>query len=288
MASTAVKDLTCMYKSKTFVSRYQLAEKVTGLFAKPLIDQSGIASYQKPLVVFDDACGTGVVTSVLNRTLSAETRQGWKLTCGDFSESMVEYTKQRAIDEGWPNAEAKVVNGIDTNLPSAHYTHIFAAFAIPLFPDVGAAMKECIRILQDGGTLASATWKNVPWIDITGSTVKTISLDLPFPDVDEFLGKLTKGWNTETQVHSVFEQAGFTDIQVSAVTDHISLPISEVVELNLTMIPVILGQWWTKGQREKYEERIPDAMQRYLEGKYGVGGLVPLEPTAIITTARKP
>lgn len=87
---------------------------------------------QKPLVVLDNACGIGVVSSALNRTLDDEAKKTWKLTCGDLSEGMLEYTKQRLVDEGWVNAETKVVDALNTGLPDAHYTHVFVSFGMLL------------------------------------------------------------------------------------------------------------------------------------------------------------
>jgi SAM-dependent methyltransferase len=130
MSPPATQEWANLFKSKDFARSYRLAEQLTGLFADPLIDQSRITSCQpgNPPIVLDNACGTGIISSVLNGRLSDHVRQNWKLTCGDFSEGMVEYTKQRAIDEGWRNAEVKVVDAQETNLSSDHYTHVLASF----------------------------------------------------------------------------------------------------------------------------------------------------------------
>ena len=76
------------------------------------------------------ACGIGAVSSVLNHTLQDEAKKTWKLTCGDLSEGMLETTKRRLQDEGWVNAETKIVNALDTGLPDGHYTHVFVAFGM--------------------------------------------------------------------------------------------------------------------------------------------------------------
>jgi ubiquinone/menaquinone biosynthesis C-methylase UbiE len=121
-----------MFKAKEFTDRYKYTEKLTGLYAETLVEYSGVANpYQKQLVVLDNACGIGAVSSVLNRTLNDEAKRTWKLTCGDLSEGMLEYTKQRLEDEGWVNAETKIVNALDTGLPDAHYTHVFVSFGMP-------------------------------------------------------------------------------------------------------------------------------------------------------------
>jgi hypothetical protein len=120
------------------------------------------------------------------------------------------------------------------------------------------------------------------------SSVATLSPDLPFPDIEEFLSMSNKGWDSEAYIQSLLKQRGLTDIEVTTVTSYVSLPIAELMELNMTTIPFILGKYWTKEQREEHEARVPSAMQQFLEQEYGVDKLVPLEPTAIIATARKP
>ncbi|OJJ01113.1 hypothetical protein ASPVEDRAFT_149985 [Aspergillus versicolor CBS 583.65] len=284
----ATREFSNMFQSKDFASRYRLAEKLTGLFARPLINQSGIASYGKRPVILDNACGTGVISSVLNSTLSDQVKKDWELTCGDLSQPMVEHTQQRAIEEGWHNAEVKVVNTQEMNLPNSYYTHIYTAFAIPMIPDADAALKECLRVLQPGGTYASTNWKTTPQIAMALSSLESLSSELPLPEVDQFQKGLSKGWDSESLVKSVLEEVGFTDVNVTAVTDHASVPIAEFVELNRSFLPVALGKFWTEEQREKHLGRVPEVMKQWLEEKFGVDGVVPLGPTAIVVTARKP
>lgn len=121
------------YLTPAFVSRYHLAEKLTGAFVAPLVQHSGLLSSasgtnKQPLVVFDNACGLGIVSSYLNSTLPEEVKRNWTLTCGDVTELMVEYTKLRSEREGWVNAEAKVVDAQCTGLPGDRYTHVVSAF----------------------------------------------------------------------------------------------------------------------------------------------------------------
>lgn len=118
-----------VYTQKGIVPRYIVAEKITGLFAQPLIDQSGIAtSFQKPLVVLDNACGTGIVSSFLNQKIHYKTRKRWKLVCSDLTQEILDYTRQRIRDEAWMNAKAKLVDAQDTGLPNEYFTHVFVGF----------------------------------------------------------------------------------------------------------------------------------------------------------------
>ncbi|KAL6239278.1 hypothetical protein BDW75DRAFT_154963 [Aspergillus navahoensis] len=282
------KNLASVFKNKDFAARYKLAEQLTGLYALPLISQSGIPSYANRPIVFDNACGTGIIGSVLHHTLSDQVRKNWELTCGDFSQAMVEYTQQRAVDEGWFNTTTKIVNAQEMDLPEEYFTHVYTAFAFSLIPDTTAALKECLRILKPGGTFAASVWKDVPQISITLSSLSPLQSYLPLPSASEYIPQLLKGWDSETHVQSQLESAGFADVKVTAVTVKTAIPIAEFVELTKSMVPAFWEKYWTKEQREEHERQIPEVMTQWLEKEYGVGGLVPLEPTALVITARRP
>lgn len=118
--------LSYMWNNQKSATTYRSGEKLTAPHAKHFIEQSGVATRtERPLVILDNACGTGVISSLLHRILDEDTRSNWELTCGDSSEAMVSITKDRIEEEGWNNAEAKVVDAQQTGLPSTHYTHIF-------------------------------------------------------------------------------------------------------------------------------------------------------------------
>lgn len=127
------QDWEQLFKDDKFVDKYKTAERLTGQFAQALISQSGlladsITNPGKPLVVFDNACGTGVVSSILNQQLHDTAKGNWKLTCGDISEGMLEYTRRRMERENWQNAEVKTLDAQALDLPSGHFTHVITAF----------------------------------------------------------------------------------------------------------------------------------------------------------------
>lgn len=135
------KDLDSMFNDDKFVRNYKTGEKVTGQFAQSLIEQSGLvmdanANPEKPLVVFDCACGTGVISSLLHQQLNEKVKENWQLTCGDISEAMLKHTRGRLQSEDWQNTEVKVVDAQETGLPSAHYTHVITAFGELLSPPI--------------------------------------------------------------------------------------------------------------------------------------------------------
>jgi ubiquinone/menaquinone biosynthesis C-methylase UbiE len=126
-------DLKKLFEDDNMVKNYKIGEKVTGQFAQSLLEQSSMiedanATPEKPLVVLDNACGTGVVSSLLIQQLNEDVKKNWQLTCGDLSKSMLDFARRRLQREGCQNAIIKVVDAQDTGLPSAHYTHAITAF----------------------------------------------------------------------------------------------------------------------------------------------------------------
>lgn len=127
------RDWETFFKEDKFVNQYKTGEHITGQFAKTLIDQSGLVANSKanpdtPLVVLDNACGTGIVSSILQKELDDQAKKNLKLTCGDISPGMLDYVKHRIGEENWQNVEVKVVDAQDSGLPSSHFTHAIASF----------------------------------------------------------------------------------------------------------------------------------------------------------------
>jgi len=99
------------WKDSNVAQVYKGGERLTGPPAKRLIQQVGLLQAESgPLVVLDSACGTGVVSSQLYEMLDESDKERLQLTCGDFSEGMVQSVQQRIIDNGWKGAKAQVVD----------------------------------------------------------------------------------------------------------------------------------------------------------------------------------
>ncbi|KAJ5133345.1 hypothetical protein N7448_001626 [Penicillium atrosanguineum] len=283
-----------MFKDNKFVDNYKTGEKVTGKFAQSLLEQSGMVKYansspEKSLVVLDNACGTGVVSSLLNQQLSEKVKKNWNLTCGDITEGMLAYTRNRLQHEDWQNVEVKNVDAQETGLPSAHYTHAITAFAYMALPKSLEALDETSRILQPGGTIAFSTWIEPGWITIVQKALETIPESLPFPTTEEFLAHSGRvEWNSVPWIESQLKQRGFEKIIVKADTKTISLPGPEFVEMAMIMFPVITKSFWTEKQREDHGDKVRPALEKYLEQRYGKDEDVPMEWTAILSTACKP
>lgn len=126
-------DIETLFKSEDYASSFKRGEMVTRTFAELLVDQSKVAAESKanpnrPLVILDNACGTGVVSNALNTQLDGIVKKKCKLTCGDISSAMLAHTAHRLQQEGWENVETKIVDAQKPDLPSNHYSHIFSGF----------------------------------------------------------------------------------------------------------------------------------------------------------------
>ncbi len=142
-----------------------MGEAITGRFARLLLLQAlhDVDAMKKPLVVLDNACGTGVVSDHLWELLDDSTKEGMQLVCGDFSEAMVKHVKHKIEERRWKGAEAKIVDAMvcvlsifihereersryvndrrqKTGLPDDHFTHVVTSFGIMLMPDPDAVL----------------------------------------------------------------------------------------------------------------------------------------------------
>lgn len=107
--------LVRLFADPKVAQRYKLAEPAISPFARELILQTfrhDVDKIRQPLVVLDNACGTGLVSEQLLDILDESAKRGMKLVCGDLSEGMVNYVKEKIEEKGWKNAEAKVVDAM--------------------------------------------------------------------------------------------------------------------------------------------------------------------------------
>lgn len=133
---TRATTFTELYSGAGILETYMIAEKITRYYTEDLINLSGLKeSSLRPLKVLDLACGTGVVSDTLHDILDSGSQGSWELTCGDISAELTGHVKRKILEKGWDNSTAKVVDAQNTELPSGHYTHVFAALGkfIPKF-----------------------------------------------------------------------------------------------------------------------------------------------------------
>lgn len=127
---TRATTFTELYSGAGILETYMIAEKITRYYTQDLINLSGLDPAARPLTVLDLACGTGVVSDKLHEILDPQSANDWELTCGDISTELTGHVKLKIIEKGWDNSTAKVMDAQNTELPSGHYTHVFAALGM--------------------------------------------------------------------------------------------------------------------------------------------------------------
>ena len=83
------------------------ADYIMGPFADKLLQAAQFPpSDASRLVVLDQACGSGVVSSHIMSHLSSDDKTRLDLTCADISEPAIANMKKRIETSGWENTRA--------------------------------------------------------------------------------------------------------------------------------------------------------------------------------------
>ncbi|KAI9747412.1 MAG: hypothetical protein M1835_002112 [Candelina submexicana] len=247
------------------------AEELTGHYASFLIRQAGLLSTESnaPLVVLDNACGSGVVSSLLYKMLDEGSKSRLRLTCSDLSELFVKSVSERIEEEGWKGAEAKVIDMQKMNLPSNHFTHVLTNFGISFIADPSAALNG--------------------WYPDVAAALATLPGPPPIPSVPEFIRSANGGdWHLGSYISQTLTHHGFVDVKTEAVQHKASINSpAKFCDTLGPMVGLITGRFWSELQREELGSRVMPAVRKFLDEKYGDGSLE-LDWVAIVATARKP
>jgi ubiquinone/menaquinone biosynthesis C-methylase UbiE len=99
------------WKDSSVAEKYKGVCVVTGPPARHMIRQAGLLQVERgPLVVLDNACGLGIVTSLLYEMLQEGAKDGLQITCGDISEGMVQGVQHQIDTDKLKGASAQVVD----------------------------------------------------------------------------------------------------------------------------------------------------------------------------------
>ncbi|HMI82961.1 MAG TPA: class I SAM-dependent methyltransferase [Polyangiaceae bacterium] len=134
-------------QQKAAWSNFSVLESVTGTAAPRLVKFAGITAGAQ---VLDVACGTGVVA------LTAA-RLGAKVTGLDLTPALIAHAKENAalmkIEATWQEGDVEALPVAD-----AKFDFVVSQFGHMFAPRPELAVKEMLRALKPGGTIAFATW----------------------------------------------------------------------------------------------------------------------------------
>ncbi len=134
-------------QQKAAWSGFAMLEGVTGTTAPRLVQFAGV---HKGAEVLDVGCGTGVVA------LTAA-RLGAKVTGVDLTPELIERARENSalskLEAVWYQGDAEALP-----LPDAQFDYVLSQFGHMFAPRPEVVLREMLRVLKPGGTLAFSTW----------------------------------------------------------------------------------------------------------------------------------
>ncbi len=103
--------------------------------------------------LLDLATGTGGVAL-------AAARRGAEVVAVDWSPRMVSFLAARARGAGVDGVSARVMDGQNLDLPTAHFDVACSVFGVMFFPNYRAGLAELLRVLKPGGRVGVAVWQS--------------------------------------------------------------------------------------------------------------------------------
>jgi SAM-dependent methyltransferase len=156
-------------------------------------------------VVLDLASGTGDITEAVAGRVG-------RVISTDLSPVMVEAARRRGV----ANAEHRVMDMQQIDLPDSSVDGVVSRFGYMLVPDPARALRETRRVLRNDGPLAFATWAPAnrnPWATAYGPVL--IERGLQEPPKPGEPGQFALA--TEEEIEPLVRAAGFDEVAVAEV-----------------------------------------------------------------------
>ena len=232
-----------------------------------LVAQLDIAS---GATVVDVACGKGATA------VPSARRSGPSGTVigVDISSEMARLTSERASAEGLTNVCTAVMDGETLALADSCAAAVICGFSMHFFPDAPRAIREFLRILVPGGSLAISEWgatdERWVWEDELIGALPVAGVSSSFFDTDDLLEDLLRS-------------AGAHDVRI--VTEHVDIRLTDEEEW---------WAWkWSYSFRHVLERLEPEKLDRFkatafdhLRSMRDDSG-IPLTLHALMAVARK-
>ena len=166
------------------------------------------AQLRPGLRVLDLACGVGDPAL----SIAAEVAPSGHVTATDFGPGMMSLAEELARKKGLTNIEFREANAESLPFADASYDVLTCRFGIMFFPDLGKALRECLRVLKPGGRAAFVAWgrREQPFAGTTaGIILKHLPVPPPPPDPD---GPSLFMFGEAGRLSRALESAGFSSV----------------------------------------------------------------------------
>jgi ubiquinone/menaquinone biosynthesis C-methylase UbiE len=163
--------------------------------------------------ILDIASGPGDTGFVAAKLIGDE----GKLISTDFSPAMVEVARKRGESLGITNAEHRVMDAERMDLPDDSVDGALCRWGFMLMLDPEAALKECRRVIKDGGKLSFSVWgtaQDNPWVTVFAMAMVQIG---HVPQKDPYGAGGIFSMADNDRIGKLVEGAGFGDVRIEEV-----------------------------------------------------------------------
>ena len=156
--------------------------------------------------VLDVACGTGIVS----RYAALRVGTFGQVTGVELNTAMIEVARHAATY--FDQVEFLQGSALELPVPDAHFDVVLCQQAIMFFPDRERAVQEMYRVLKPGGRVGLNVFRTPEFVPAFAYLIQALEKHAG-PSAAEFM-KVPFVMESVSQMRSLFEQAGFTDIEV--------------------------------------------------------------------------
>ncbi|KAI0536625.1 S-adenosyl-L-methionine-dependent methyltransferase [Xylaria digitata] len=267
------------------------SERIMRRPARLLLAQAGLdASTSEPFTLLDHACGIGPIAAHLQGSVDRYVLSRSKMLCADISENLVVTLKRRAEKHEWINVETTVLDAQKSGLPDQFFSHVTLNFAMHVIPDPGAVLRDAMRVLQPGGTLAFTVWHkgNSGWVPDMRSSFEALLFEAPMPDPLPMAPNGRAEFIDPDLVPEQLRGYGFEDVGVQTAEHIMRVESASDYLVSFGMMKDWMIQaYWSEESKEKANGMLDDHMMQHLTEKYGGQGW-DLKWTMVLVTCRKP
>jgi SAM-dependent methyltransferase len=167
----------------------------------------------------DLACGTGQVARRVAPRVGPEGR----VTAVDLSPEMLAVARSLTPPAGAP-IEWKEADAVELDLPDEAYDLVVCQQGLQFFPDRARALAHVRRVLRPEGRAVFATWRGMDRHPMYAAMAESESRQLERIGVDGGAAALPFSLGDDGELTRLFEDAGFTGVQIDECTVECRFP----------------------------------------------------------------
>ena len=170
--------------------------------------------------VLELACGTGIVTREIVKTLPKSAR----LLATDLSAAMLDVARTEVADDYRVSYQA--VDACELPFADASFDAIACQYGVMFFPDKVKAMAAARRVLAPGGRYIFNVWDSLEHNPIPRAVHETLGAMFPTNPIP-FLAKMPFGYSDRSEIERVVQAGGFAKCMTELVSFPCTAPTAE-------------------------------------------------------------